>query len=207
MSPGSLARKASVNRGRAFSEPSLFLWPRVIRQTMSAKADRVPDAVQRLRTPLADLCALALRRQAAYWGAIARVSRRLRSSSPLESQLESPPELPPETPSEPILTLPGALTAYIALLAVIHLCGCCCRSISTILVHPDVRLHSEALQFDAAGDPASGRRRRQGLELRHLFAAARQSQPYRFQRAVAVAVRQRAGAPFRRNQVFRCSWR
>ena len=39
---------------------------------------------------------------------------------PLESQLESPPELPPEAPSEPILTLPGALTAYIALLAVIH---------------------------------------------------------------------------------------
>ena len=39
---------------------------------------------------------------------------------PLESQLESPPELPPEAPSEPILTLPGALTAYIALLAVIQ---------------------------------------------------------------------------------------
>jgi membrane associated rhomboid family serine protease len=38
----------------------------------------------------------------------------------LESQLESPPELPPKTPSEPILTLPGPLTAYIALLAVIQ---------------------------------------------------------------------------------------
>jgi membrane associated rhomboid family serine protease len=35
--------------------------------------------------------------------------------------LESSPELPPETPREPILTLPGALTAYVALLAVIHL--------------------------------------------------------------------------------------
>jgi membrane associated rhomboid family serine protease len=39
--------------------------------------------------------------------------------------LESPPELPPDTlqdaPREPILTLPGALTAYILLLAVIHL--------------------------------------------------------------------------------------
>jgi membrane associated rhomboid family serine protease len=39
--------------------------------------------------------------------------------------LESPPELPqdvaPEPPREPILTLPGALTAYILLLAVIHL--------------------------------------------------------------------------------------
>ncbi len=38
----------------------------------------------------------------------------------MESQLESPPELPPEAPNEPILTLPGALTVYIALLAVIH---------------------------------------------------------------------------------------
>ena len=39
--------------------------------------------------------------------------------------LDSPPELPqvvvPEPPREPILTLPGALTAYILLLAVIHL--------------------------------------------------------------------------------------
>src|SRR6266478_3143084 len=39
--------------------------------------------------------------------------------------LESPPELPPDTrqdaPREPILTLPGALTAYVLLLAVIHL--------------------------------------------------------------------------------------
>jgi membrane associated rhomboid family serine protease len=35
--------------------------------------------------------------------------------------LESPPESPPDAPREPILTLPGALTAYVALLAVIHL--------------------------------------------------------------------------------------
>ncbi len=39
--------------------------------------------------------------------------------------MESPPELPPDTrqdaPREPILTLPRALTAYILLLAVIHL--------------------------------------------------------------------------------------
>jgi membrane associated rhomboid family serine protease len=34
--------------------------------------------------------------------------------------LESLPELPPEAPREPILTLPGALTAYVLLLAVIH---------------------------------------------------------------------------------------
>jgi membrane associated rhomboid family serine protease len=35
--------------------------------------------------------------------------------------LESPPELPPDGPREPILTLPGALTAYVLLLAVIHI--------------------------------------------------------------------------------------
>jgi membrane associated rhomboid family serine protease len=39
----------------------------------------------------------------------------------LESSPELTPELPREAPREPILTLPGALTAYIALLAVIHL--------------------------------------------------------------------------------------
>src|SRR3981189_2149553 len=36
---------------------------------------------------------------------------------PLESQLD----LPQDPPREPILTLPGALTAYVALIAVIHL--------------------------------------------------------------------------------------
>jgi membrane associated rhomboid family serine protease len=35
--------------------------------------------------------------------------------------LDSPPAIPPVPPREPILTLPGALTAYVALLAVIHL--------------------------------------------------------------------------------------
>jgi membrane associated rhomboid family serine protease len=40
---------------------------------------------------------------------------------PLESPSESPPELPYAPPREPILTLPGALTAYVMLLAVIHL--------------------------------------------------------------------------------------
>ena len=35
--------------------------------------------------------------------------------------LESPLESPPDPPREPILTLPGALTAYVALLAVVHL--------------------------------------------------------------------------------------
>jgi membrane associated rhomboid family serine protease len=40
---------------------------------------------------------------------------------PSEPQPELTPEPLPETPREPILTLPAALTAYIALLAVIHL--------------------------------------------------------------------------------------
>ncbi|MDF3811689.1 MULTISPECIES: rhomboid family intramembrane serine protease [Rhodopseudomonas] len=35
--------------------------------------------------------------------------------------MESSLELPPEPPREPILTIPGALTAYVALLAVVHL--------------------------------------------------------------------------------------
>jgi len=39
----------------------------------------------------------------------------------LEFSPEPTPETPQDVPREPILTLPGALTAYIALLAVIHL--------------------------------------------------------------------------------------
>jgi membrane associated rhomboid family serine protease len=40
--------------------------------------------------------------------------------SPSEFPPQYQPELPPEPPREPLLTLPGALTAYIVLLAVIH---------------------------------------------------------------------------------------
>ena len=39
----------------------------------------------------------------------------------MESQSYSTPVEPPDTPREPILTLPGALTAYVVLIAVIHL--------------------------------------------------------------------------------------
>jgi membrane associated rhomboid family serine protease len=39
----------------------------------------------------------------------------------LESPPDTPPELPPAPPREPVFTLPGALTAYVLLLAVIHL--------------------------------------------------------------------------------------
>ena len=39
----------------------------------------------------------------------------------MDSPPETPPDVAPEPPREPILTLPGALTAYVLLLAVIHL--------------------------------------------------------------------------------------
>ena len=51
-------------------------------------------------------------------------SRLLEVFDPLDFQPERQPELPeepPQAPREPILTLPGPLIAYIALLAVIHL--------------------------------------------------------------------------------------
>src|SRR6185437_2109569 len=67
------------------------------------------------------ICTLAPPRQAAYWGATARTSCPREVFDSLESSPEPTPELPREAPREPILTLPGALTAYIALLAVIHL--------------------------------------------------------------------------------------
>ena len=55
--------------------------------------------------------------KAAYLGASPAAGASVRSSNPLDS----PPELTQDAPREPILTLPGALTAYIALLAAIHL--------------------------------------------------------------------------------------
>lgn len=45
----------------------------------------------------------------------------LKASAPLESSPDLLQELPPDTPREPILTLPGALTSYVLLIAVIHL--------------------------------------------------------------------------------------
>ena len=53
-------------------------------------------------------------------------SRGFEVFDPLESPPQSPPELPQQDipqpiPREPVLTLPGALTAYVLLLAVIHL--------------------------------------------------------------------------------------
>ena len=53
-----------------------------------------------------------------------RLFGRNRSREPLafgSETLESPPKLLPEAPREPILTLPRALTAYVLLIAFIHL--------------------------------------------------------------------------------------
>ena len=60
---------------------------------------------------------LAQHDQAAYLGASLSRVASVRSLNPLDS----PPELTQDAPREPILTLPGAVTAYVLLLAVIHL--------------------------------------------------------------------------------------
>ena len=65
------ARSARIEGG--LLRPSLF------RCDKPPSADRAPMTRCSASTPV---CALALQRQAAYWGAIARVSRRLRSSTP-----------------------------------------------------------------------------------------------------------------------------
>jgi membrane associated rhomboid family serine protease len=49
-----------------------------------------------------------------------RDTAAIKAIDPLESQSDTP-LAPPEAPREPILTLPGALTAYIGLIALIHL--------------------------------------------------------------------------------------
>ncbi len=50
-----------------------------------------------------------------------RIARAEKAFAPLESVSEHQPQEPEDPPREPILTLPGALTAYIVLIAVIHL--------------------------------------------------------------------------------------
>ena len=55
---------------------------------------------------------------------------RLRLAS-LESQSEIPPEEALSSPREPLLTLPAALTAYVALFGGHPICACCCPPIST----------------------------------------------------------------------------
>jgi membrane associated rhomboid family serine protease len=66
------------------------------------------------------VCALAQRGQSRLSGPI-RLKATAEGPRPVESKPETFREAPPEPPREPILTLPRALTAYVALIAAIHL--------------------------------------------------------------------------------------
>ena len=96
----------SVWRGKTgtekegFSEPSFFRWIFIAGFF----------AVVHLHKPL----------KAAYLGP-SRPHQPLLMESATETPPELPPQVPPEAPREPILTLPSALTAYVVLIAVIHL--------------------------------------------------------------------------------------
>ncbi len=125
----------------------------------------------------------------------------------MESPPEFPPELPPEARREPLLTLPGALTAYVLLLVVIHVVRMLLPfDLDDVVIQMfgfiPKRYDSTLLALTFPGGGGA-----KVWIVRDLFAAARQSQPYRIQRAVAVAVRQRAGAPLRRGRGFSRSWR
>jgi len=65
------------------------------------------------------------RRAKAAYLSITRPERAFKAFDPLDSpidpQHEASPALPPEAPHEPVLTLPAALTAYVLLIALIHL--------------------------------------------------------------------------------------
>ena len=74
---------------------------------------------------------------------------RFARSRPLESQSYSSPVEPPDAPHEPILTLPGALTAYVLLIAIDSFARAVAGG-ARELDHRRVRLHSQALRFDAA---------------------------------------------------------
>src|SRR5207302_6333269 len=93
----------------------LFLGSRLCGAPLSGAAPR--PGHERARTAV---CALAQCGQSRLSG---RMPQKPPSEVlvPLESPSESPLDLPPDPPREPILTLPGALTAYIALIAVIQL--------------------------------------------------------------------------------------
>ena len=123
--------------------------------------------------------------------------------APLESPPESPLDLPPEPPARADPDAAGRADRLCRCCSRSSICACCCRrNWKTGPSTCSASFRSATIRRCWTID-VSRRRRRQGLDLRHLFAAARQSQPYRLQRAVAVAVRQRAGAPVRRGQVFR----
>jgi membrane associated rhomboid family serine protease len=91
--PRFLRGKIGTDRGRASRSSPFFVFP-------------APAAILRLRSMA----------KPPIW-AQCSVEPPHRYLNPLDS----PPELTQDAPREPILTLPGALTAYVVLLAVIHL--------------------------------------------------------------------------------------
>ena len=118
--PYSALAERPKRTGRAFSAPSLLRFyaahaaPRGLCHCALAAAAKTPiSAMHQLR---------------------AAVEGRFALEAPQDPAQETPPErsaeLPPDAPREPILTLPGALTAYVLLLAVIHL---------RVLLPPDSR--------------------------------------------------------------------
>ena len=184
MSPGASARKISTDKGGRSQHPPFFF-------------------VGAFRAPRCSAMAASF---APCTAAPSRLMGRNRSREPLP-QVLSPWNLQPRIAAgqparEPILTLPGALTAYVLLLAVIHL---------RVLLPPDLeywtievfgfipkRYDSTLLAIDFPGGAGAKVWTFVTYSLLHANLSH-----HRLQRAVAAAVRQRAGAPLRRGPVFR----
>ena len=113
MHPVSWARKIGTSREGVLSALPLLL-------RLEASRPRSASGFSSYAPPAGDDLRLRSTAKPPIW---AHYSRKppLKVLDPLESPSESPTDLPPDAPREPILTLPGALTAYIALIAVIHL--------------------------------------------------------------------------------------
>ena len=94
------------------------------------------------------LCTCTARPKPPIWAASLGPSRRLRSSTPW-NPFEIPSQAPQDPPREPILTLPGALTAYVAAARGHPPAGAAAAG-SGELDHRRLRLHPEALRFNAA---------------------------------------------------------
>jgi hypothetical protein len=72
----------------------------------------------------------------------------------LEFPPQSPPEPPQDTRREPVLTLPGALTAYVLLLAVIYMKGAPDQASPFAAFRGYVMARSPARHFDLSGSQA-----------------------------------------------------
>jgi membrane associated rhomboid family serine protease len=92
---------------------------RGLRQFRHAAAGRRSRPKETVSVPL------RLRAEAAYLDPETPTERLFRAleslDSPLDPEREASPEPPQDVPREPILTLPPALTAYVLLIAVVHL--------------------------------------------------------------------------------------